>query len=315
MAKRVLIDRYAEEQEGIDVLLLTLDAETFLERSLTSLYAEVPVARLLVCDGGSKDGTLTILRKFPRVRLYVRPDIRTTGKGVEFLISRAKTEWIMLTDADLTFPKGWYDEMCKYRNRYDAFDSKRIHAYEFYREDPSTTNLDARPMMTCPQMAKKKALENFRVDDDYIWRIGDIAVRQTVEKNGYAYGKVTTTFHFHHTTEETKYRSDPCKVASKMVFEEPKEIIIDPENWRRRLIQTAQAYVKYIDPELPYVRNDAGIDDVLLPLLDRQWVLEHGPAWIPRYDKAVGTARRLRKYLVRVKRRLRAVKKSLLGNN
>jgi len=311
MAKRVLIDRYAEEQEGIDVLLLTLDAETFLERSLTSLYAEVPVARLLVCDGGSKDGTLTILRKFPRVRLYVRPDIRTTGKGVEFLISRAKTEWIMLTDADLTFPKGWYDEMCKYRNRYDAFDSKRIHAYEFYREDPSTTNLDARPMMTCPQMAKKKALENFRVDDDYIWRIGDIAVRQTVEKNGYAYGKVTTTFHFHHTTEETKYRSDPCKVASKMVFEEPKEIIIDPENWRRRLIQTAQAYVKYID----YVRNDAGIDDVLLPLLDRQWVLEHGPAWIPRYDKAVGTARRLRKYLVRVKRRLRAVKKSLLGNN
>jgi len=315
MAERALIDRYAKEQEGIDVLLLTLDAERFLERSLTSLYAEVPVARLLVCDGGSKDGTLQILREFPRVEPYVRPDIRTTGKGMEFLISKAKTDWIMFTDADLTFPEGWYDEMCKYRERYDAFDSKRIHAYEFYREDPATTRLDARPLVTSPQMGKRKALENFRVDDDYIWRIGDIAMRQVVEKNGYAYGKVTTTFHFHHTTEETKYASDSSKVASKIVFEEPKEIIIDRENWRRRLIQTAKAYVKYIDPKLPYVRQDAGIDDVLLPLLDRQWILENGPAWIPRYDKAVGTVYSLQRYLRRLKRRLRPFKKLLLSSS
>ena len=292
MTLSTFVDRYATEGEGIDVLLLTLDAERFLERSLVSLYAEVPVARLLVCDGGSKDGTLSILKRFPRVELHVRPDIRTTGKAVEFLLSRAKTDWIMFTDADLTFAEGWYDEMCRYREKLDAFDSKRIHAYEFYREDLATTMLDARPLVTSPQMGRRKALENFEVDDDYMWRITDIAMRQTVEKGGYKYGKVTTTFHFHHTGEETKYASDPSKVATKMLFERPKEVIVNAENWRMRLINNARSYVKYIDPDLPYVKRDRAIDDILLPLLDRQWVLQHGPAWISRYDEAIMKARR-----------------------
>jgi glycosyltransferase involved in cell wall biosynthesis len=286
-----VVDKYVTEQKGIDVLLLTLDAEKFLEKSLLSLYAEVPVARLLVCDGGSEDRTLSILREFPRVELHVRPDIRTTGKAIEFLLSKAKTEWIMFTDADLTFPEGWYDEMCRYRTSLDAYDSKRIHAYEFYREDPSTIAQNVRPLVTSPQMGRREALKDFHVDDDYLWRIADIALRQTVEKNNYRYGKVTTTFHFHHTTEETKYASDSSKVATKTVFQEPRETVINWENWRRRIVETAKAYVKYIDPDLPYVKLDASIDTIL-PLLDRKWVLGHGPTWIRRYDKAIEKTRR-----------------------
>jgi len=286
MTDRGFADRFVKEQEGIDVLLVTLDAERFLSKSLRSLYAEIPVRRLMVCDGGSKDRTLTILRRFPRLELYVRPEIRTTGKAVEFLISKAETEWIMFTDADLTFPKGWYDEMCKHRSEFDAFDSRRIHAYEFYREDVQTTVLDERPLVTSPQMGRRKALQNFKVDDDYMWRIVDIGVRQAVEKSGFTYGKVITTFHYHHTTEETKYASDPSKVATKIVFERPREIVIQPENFRKRLIDNAKAYVKYIDPSLSYVKRSASIDRALLPLLDRQWVSEHGPAWIKRYDEA-----------------------------
>lgn len=311
-----LVDRYAKMKEGIDVLLVTLDAERFLERSLLSLYAEVPVARLLVCDGGSKDRTLPILRQFPRVDLHVRPDIRTTGKAIEFLLSKAETEWIMFTDADLTFPEGWYDEMCKYRGSFDAFDSRRIHAYEFYREDPSTIDHDVRPYVTSPQMGRRKALENFHVDDDYLWRITDIASRQTVEKNNYTYGKVTTTFHFHHTTEEAKYGSDLSKAATKIVFQDPKEIVIDQENWRRRVVDNIKAYVKYIDPDLTYVRLDKSLDSVLL-LLDRSWVLENGPAWIRRYDQVVEKARRenmVWRRLFRLLRRLVAIHVRVLRN-
>jgi glycosyltransferase involved in cell wall biosynthesis len=303
-----IVDRYVTDQKGIDVLLLTLDAERFLEKSLLSLYAEIPVARLLVCDGGSTDRTVPILRAFPRVELHIRPDIRTTGKAVEFLLSKAETEWIMFTDGDLTFPKGWYDEMCKYRSSYDAFDSKRIHAFEFFREDPVTTAQDQRPVMTSPQMGRRKALQNFHVDDDYLWRIVDIASRQTVEKNNYRYGKVTTTFHFHHTTEESKYASDPSKVASRIVFQEPREIVINEENWRKRIIDNIRAYVKYTDPNLIYVKMDRGID-IVLPLLERSWVLEHGPAWISRYDEAVKEARREN----RVWRRLLKVLKKLIS--
>jgi len=311
-ADLLALDRYVTEQKGIDVLMLTLDADRFLEKSLLSLYAEVPVARLLVCDGGSKDHTLSILRAFPRVELHVRPDIRTTGKGVEFLLSKAETEWIMFTDADLTFPKGWYDEMCKYKNSYDAFDSKRIHAFEFYREDPVSTAQDRRPLITSPQMGRRKALENFHVDDDFLWRIVDIASRQTVEKNNYRYGKVTTAFHFHHTTEESKYASDPSKLATKIVFLEPKEIVINEENWRRRIVDMIRAYVKYIDPNLVYVKTDRAIDD-FLPKLERTWVLEHGPAWIPRYDEAVKKARRENRVWRRLLRLLRRILSIYVG--
>lgn len=156
-------DRYTREQDGIDVLLLTLDAETFLERSLISLYAEVPVARLIVCDGGSTDRTATILRGFPRVELHVCPDIRTTGKGMEFLLSKVKTEWVMLTDSDLTFPEGWYDEMCKYRKELDAFDSRRIHAYEFYEKTPPQQTSTSVPAYHLPRCSNERFWRNSRL--------------------------------------------------------------------------------------------------------------------------------------------------------
>jgi glycosyltransferase involved in cell wall biosynthesis len=287
-----LVDKFtALGEEGIDVLLLTLDAERFLERSLLSLYGEVPVARLLVCDGGSKDGTLTILNRFPRVELYLRPDIRTTGKGVEFLLSKARSDWIMFTDSDLTFPAGWYEEMCRYREKFDAFDSKRILQYEFRREDPTTTNPDLRPLVTSPQMGRRKALEGFKVDDDYMWRNTDIATRQAVEKAGYRYGKITTTYHYHHSSDEVSYASDPSKAATKLVFENPKEVVVNAESFRRRLVDTAKSYVKYIDPDLEYVKREAGIDTLLVHL-DRQWVADNGPKWLQRYDAAVSRARR-----------------------
>ena len=290
MSKELIVDRFAGD--GVDVLMLTLDAGVFLERSMRSLYAEVPVARLLVCDGGSKDQTIPILKNFPRVELHIRPDIQTTGKGLEFLLTLARTEWVMLTDADLTFPKGWYNEMCKYQVALDAVDSKRIHAYEFYREDLASTKMEMRPLMTSPQIGKLEALRNFRVDDDYMWRITDIAMRQVVEKNGYKYGKVSSTFHFHHTAEEIKYSSVPSKAATKIVFTEPREVVVNAESWMKRLIDTARAYVKYVDPDLPYVKDDQAIDNILLPLLSRDWVVKHGAKWVPRFDGAVQRARR-----------------------
>jgi glycosyltransferase involved in cell wall biosynthesis len=312
VAQSCLVDRLQGNPSGIDVLLLTLDAEPFLERSLRSLYAEVPVARLLVCDGGSKDKTLEILKDFPRVELFVRPDIRTTGKSLEFLFGKAESDWVMITDADLTFPKGWYDEMCKYREKFDAFDSRRIHAYEFYREDPATSDLGKRPLVNSPQMARREVLRDFKVDDDYMWRITDIATRQMIEKNGLRYGKVVSTYHFHHTTEETKYSSDPTKVATKIIFEEPRVEIVNQGNWNRRLVENAKSYVKYIDPTLPYVASDREIDKVLLPMLERDWVVANGPVWVQRYDEAVRLARRRNSVLGKLKRRLAHIKNKIL---
>ena len=55
------------------------------------------------------------------------------------------------------------------------FDSKRMHAYEFYRVDEETTRLDMRPLVNSSQMGRLEALKHFQVDDDYVQRITDIA--------------------------------------------------------------------------------------------------------------------------------------------
>jgi len=276
------IDRRIKEPnlEPVDVLLFTLDAETYLEKCLDSVYREIPVNKVIVLDGGSKDKTMEILRKYPRMEIHVRPDIRTTGKGCEFSLARASTPWIVFMDADIELPPGWYDEMLKYRDRYDFFGCKRIMHYEFHRVDPTSIDLNQRPM-GAPWLARADCLRNYHVDDDYMWRATDLLLRQVVEKDGYRFGKVATTYHYHHTTDKPMYESDVAKRGSRLVFEEPKMEILDKANWEKRLDNWRRAIVKYIDPDFIYPR----VDDELLSQLQRldiEWVKKTNIEWYNR---------------------------------
>ena len=51
------VDRIKDQPElkQVDVIIFTLDEETFLEKCLFTIYREIPVRKLLVNDGGSKD--------------------------------------------------------------------------------------------------------------------------------------------------------------------------------------------------------------------------------------------------------------------
>ncbi|MFC1927497.1 glycosyltransferase [Chloroflexota bacterium] len=273
------VDRKIEqpEIEPVDILLLTLDADIYLERCLDSVYREVPVDKVIVVDGGSKDKTLEILKKYPRMEVHIRPDIRTTGKCYEFLLGRATTPWVLFMDADIELPEGWYDEMAKHRDKYDFFGCKRIMHYEFYRVDQTSLDINKRPM-GAPWLARLDSLKNYHVDDDYMWRATDMLVRQVVEKDGYTFGKVSSTYHYHHTTDNPMYESDAEKRGSRLVFEEPKMEILDKANWKKRQEDFRKAVVKYLDPDFVYPRNDVGLFETLLKL-DMKWVRETNMKW------------------------------------
>lgn len=295
------VDRRSREPnlEPVDVLLFTLDAALYLEKCLDTVYREVPVNRTIALDGGSKDGTLAILAKYPRMEIHVRPDIRTTGKGCEFLLGLATTPWVIFMDADIELPPGWYDEMLKYRDKYDFFGCKRIMHYEFYRVDPTTLDENERPL-GAPWLARRDCFRNYHVDDDYMWRATDILLRQVAEKNGYRFGKVATTHHYHHTTDNPMYESDSEKRGSRLVFETPRMEILDNANWEKRLDDWRRAVVKYIEPEFMY----PGVDDGLLAQLaklDPEWVQKTNLEWYRslqdyhKRQKMAGTGRKARR--------------------
>jgi glycosyltransferase involved in cell wall biosynthesis len=273
------IDRRIREPnlEPIDILILTLDAETYLERCLDSVYREIPVNKVIVIDGGSKDKTIEILKKYPRMEIHIRPDIRTTGKGCEFLFNYAKTSWVAIIEDHTELVEGWYDEMLKYTDKYDFFGCKRIMHYEFFRVDQTSLDMNKRPM-GAPWLARLDSLKNYHVDDDYMMRATDILLRQVVEKDGCKFGKVSTTYHYHHTTDNPMYESDPEKRGSRLVFEEPKMEILDKVNWEKRQDDFRKAVVKYLDPDFVYPRKDIGLFETLLKL-DMKWIRETNMKW------------------------------------
>ena len=263
--------------EPVDALMLTLDAEKYLEKTLDAVYREVPIHTFFVIDGGSKDKTVEILKKYPRMEIHVRPDVKTTGKGIELLLNMATTPWIVFVDCGKVPAVGWYDEMIQYKDVYDFFGSKRIIHYEFEREDPTTTDMKKRPLGG-PWIIRVESLETYHVEDDYAWRMVDRLMRQVVEKNGYTYGGVTTTHHVCYLTDEKKYESDEEKRGTQLVFQVPVLEILNQENWKKRLENTRKGIIKYLDPDFcPDLHTD-GVYMGLLKL-DMEWIKKTNMKW------------------------------------
>jgi len=100
----------------VDVVLLTKNSQRVLTQCLNSIYANIPVAQLIVVDGGSTDQTLPILNKFNKkyhnIVLLFDNGTRATArqKGIEHVT----TKWFMFVDSDVVLCRDWYKKAQKY---------------------------------------------------------------------------------------------------------------------------------------------------------------------------------------------------------
>jgi glycosyltransferase involved in cell wall biosynthesis len=103
---------------SVDVVLLTMNSERKLRSCLDSVYKNVPVNRLIVIDGGSKDATSQILSEFNslygNVRVITDFGNRATArqKGIE----NVTTNWFIFVDSDVVLCRDWYKKALKYVN-------------------------------------------------------------------------------------------------------------------------------------------------------------------------------------------------------
>ena len=283
----IFFDRFTsvDESEGIDVIMMTLDAETFLEKSLYSIYEEIPVKRLIICDGGSKDSTIKILENYPRTDIHIKSEYKTGAKSLEFLISQVKSDWFVLIDSDIELSKGWYDEMCTGKENYDAIENGKVFlAYHKYKIDEEKLQDGSRAGTQC-HLRKTKSLEKFHCDDDFMWRHTDFLMQQAIEQSGYKYGKINSVHHVHNETERIPYKSDTAKSYRKVIIDEPKNIIINEKLYKKNTEKIAKGIVKYLDPNHEIIKNSPGFI-FAIRMLDRKWIEETNPVWLSKYDES-----------------------------
>jgi glycosyltransferase involved in cell wall biosynthesis len=97
-------------EAAIDVVMLTKNSQHLLEKSLNSIYQNVPVNRLIIVDGFSIDGTLKIVEAFNQ-RYHNVSVMHVNGsraRAREKGIQAVTTEWFMFADSDVVLCNDWY---------------------------------------------------------------------------------------------------------------------------------------------------------------------------------------------------------------
>ena len=94
----------------VDVVIITKNSEHMLSECLKSVYANVPVNRLIVVDGYSTDRTLQIVREFQEKHgnVLLLQDKGTRATARQKGIDHVKTEWFMFVDSDAVLCNNWF---------------------------------------------------------------------------------------------------------------------------------------------------------------------------------------------------------------
>ncbi len=101
---------------SVDVVLLTKDSQRLLRRCVESIYQNVPVGRLIVVDGGSKDQTLHILNEFQQQygNIKILQDNGNRATARQKGIQAVESEWFMFVDSDVVLCHDWYKKAQTY---------------------------------------------------------------------------------------------------------------------------------------------------------------------------------------------------------
>jgi glycosyltransferase involved in cell wall biosynthesis len=98
------------EIHSSDVVMLTKNSmKPSLAETFGSIFANIPVNRLIVVDGGSRDGTLEFARRNPRV-LLVDDSEGTKGTSRQRGIELVTTDVFAFVDSDVILQRGWFEK-------------------------------------------------------------------------------------------------------------------------------------------------------------------------------------------------------------
>ena len=204
--------------------------------------------------------------------------------------------------ADVYLPEGWYDIMEKNKNNYDWFECNRRYVILYEYTAPHLMKDDR--ALSGSQMGRKKAFEKIIpiIDDDYLYRNEDIIFTELIKSNGYKYGRVLNTYHYH-------------QLMNKKGSREPKlDISINRKREKEYDIKTncmqAKGIIKYLYPK-PYLINNVNFSLKFLYSyynvnLDEfpKWVKKENKIWLKYIKTKYSLHQKILKSLLKISRRI-----------
>ncbi len=286
--KKFIDRKNSLNEESIDVICPIINTNELFEINLYSWYRQIPINRLLIGFGGGTDNSLEIVKKFPRVIIidqstkYGEHLYGSQGISIAELISSVETEWFIYLHSDVYLPDNWYDTMIKHQDDYDWFECGRIittlvsykHEIDKHKRAYSGS-----------QMGRKKAFRNIIpiIEDGFLQNNEDIIFQELILKEGYKYGRVLDTKHYH-------------QVMNKRGEKEPKYKRVEIErfltqDWKEKIYNVqVRGIIKYCDPKPYLIREVNGALRALkwykaINLHDfTKWVEKTNSSWVDYLD-------------------------------
>lgn len=192
------LEHWVDDAMKVDVVVLTKNSEETLEKCLESVYANVPVNRLIVVDGFSTDRTLEIVDSFNEEHgnAVVFRERGTRGKARQTAIEAVKTEWFMFVDSDVILCDGWFRKA----KRFLADDVGAVWGIELWSviRNPLVLKLFKRVTMkifetrggTHDLLVRHEAVKDIKIPSD-LHVFEDAYIKTWIGKKGY---RVVSTY-------------------------------------------------------------------------------------------------------------------------
>jgi glycosyltransferase involved in cell wall biosynthesis len=231
----------SNEPRWIDVVILTKNSEKpLLKMCLESIYANVPVNRLIVVDGYSEDNTIRILKSYPKVSIVQVKGSRGTARkeGIE----EVETDWFAFVDSDLVLCKDWFTRIKKQiaSNTGAVWgvaiptapsDLRRCLAVsKFYRRSLEDTMLieGRRRGMLHDTIIRTALVKDIRIPSQlHVWE--DEYIKQHIMKKGFAWVSTKTAQCYHYANLSSRNIKDLIefgKIARAYEFYSWKRILM-----------------------------------------------------------------------------------------
>jgi len=125
------------------------------------------------------------------------------------------------------------------------------------------------------------------IDDDYVYRQEDFVFSDIVKKAGGKEGFISSAFHYHQTMKKPSPTGRQVKnVKIEMTMNKEEEV----RSWDMQV----KGIVKYFDPEIPWLIDDAIAGSFKLIRLEAYspnepyaWIKEQNPKWLPVIKRGV----------------------------